>query len=284
MGKKKKIRLADFYPINMSLIFFSSFLTLSLSSSVFSESSACGAICKILSEYKGLGSQCAEGSLIQLGNYAYYLNNQWNAGAAKPGYYQCLDGTTVSYSWWSADGLDDSVKAYPAIITGWHWGYLDGQGNANLPVLVSSSPTITVNWSVQHTNTGNYETYNTAFDIWLGDNGDMNPSGPTTEVMIWMNHVHQYPLGSFMETINIWGQNFDVWAHFGGSPAWNVFTFVQQQNTWSFNNVNLFPFFNYLWNTKQWIDGRQYIVGIEAGNEIIQGQGTFTHNYSLKIN
>lgn len=227
--------------------------------------------------------ECAPWSMIQEANYAYFLNNQWGSGAAKPGYYQCLNGYTVSYSWWSANGQDDGVKAYPAIITGWHWGYVNGQGNANLPVLVSSQPTITVNWSVQHVNQGNWETYNTAFDIWLGANGETNPSQPTTEVMIWMNHLHQYPLGSYVETINMIGSQFDVYAYWGGSPAWRVFSFIQKQNTWSFNNVNIYGFFQYLWQTKQWIDGQQYIVGIEAGNEILQGQGTFTHNYNLQV-
>ena len=269
----------------MLAIFFSSLLILANGSELSRIPNSCGVICQLIHVLHDLtASVCNNGGMIQLQNSAYYLNNQWGASTAKPGYYQCLDGTTVSYSWWSADGTDYNVKAYPAIITGWHWGYVNGQGSANLPVIIYSTPSIMVNWAVQHTNTGNYETYNTAFDIWLGGINEQNPSQPTTEIMIWMNHINQYPLGSYVETITIWNSQFDVYASWGGSPAWHVFTFIQKQNTWSFNNVNLFGFFNYLWNTKQWIDGRQYICGIEAGNEIIQGQGTFTHTYSLKVN
>jgi Glycosyl hydrolase family 12 len=266
------------YILFISLLIFSS-------GELVEKITACGAVCSLLSGFSKLfASQCGSGSSVQLGNSAYFFNNQWGSSAAKPGYYQCLDGTTVSYAWWSTDGKNDNVKAFPAIVTGWHWGYLNGQGSAGLPVLVQSYPKLIINWSVQHTNLGNYESYDTAFDMWLGGVGEQNPSGPTTEVMVWMNSINQYPLGSYVETINLWGGQFDVYAHFGGNPAWNVFSFLQKQGTWSFNNQNLFDFFYYLWVTKGWINGAQYICGIEAGNEIIQGQGSFTHTYSLKVN
>ena len=52
--------------------------------------------------------------------------------------------------------------------------------------------------------------------------------------MIWMNHVAQYPIGSKKESLNIWGQNWDLWqgtmSDAGGS--WDVFTFVNQGNMW----------------------------------------------------
>ena len=268
----------------MRVILFCIIVVFSSGSSILKPQSSCGAVCQLIESLYILEAQCNANSYIQEANFAYYLNNQWGSGAASQGYYQCLDGTTVSYSWWSADGQDDNVKAYPAIITGWHWGYMNGQGNAGLPVLLSSNPKIITNWSVQHVNTGNYETYNTAFDIWLGGVGETNPGQPNTEVMIWMNHVRQYPLGNYVETINMWGSQYDVYAHFGGNPNWNVFTFINKQNTWNWSNQDIFQFFNYLWNSKKWISGGQYICGIEAGNEIIQGAGSFTHTYSLKVN
>ena len=169
---------------------------------------------------------------------------------AKPGYYQCLEDTTVTYSWRSTNSTIHDVKAYPAIITDWYWGYVNGQGSANLSVIINSMPIIIVNWLVQHTNTGNNETYDTAFDIWLGGMNEQNPSGPSTEVMIWINHLYNNPLGSYIETIAIWNSEFEAHAYWGGAYAWNAFSFVQKQNTWSFNNINLFEFFNYLWNTK----------------------------------
>ena len=140
-----------------------------------------------------------------------------------------------------------------------------------------------VNWTVYHTDTAGSERYNTAFDIWLGADNELDPMEPFTEVMIWMYYVNQNPLGTYNETITIWNSQFDVYAHYSNSPPWSTITFVQKQKTWSFHNVDLFPFFDYLWNTKQWINGTQYICGIEAGNEIVSGTGSFTHIYSLVV-
>jgi hypothetical protein len=247
--------------------------------------SSCGVVCSLFRTIsKVFASDCANRSYIQLPNSAYFFNNQWGRDAAKPGYYECIEGTTVTYSWQALDPSKYLVKAYPAIVTGWHFGYLNGEGSGGLPVLVESSPTLKISWSVKHTNLGNIESYDTSFDMWLGGVGEKDPSGPTSEVMVWMNCVDQHPLGTYAETVNFWGLEFDLYAHFGGNPAWNVFSFVPKENTWSFNNQDLFDFFYHLWKVKKWIDGGQYICGIEAGNELLQGQGTFTHTYSLKVN
>ena len=264
----------------MYLIFFSRLLTISNGTKLKPISGSCGVLCQMIHDVSS--SVCNDGDVIQLPNFAYFLNNQWGSDDAKPGYYQCLDGLTVSYSWWSINKADYSIKSFPAIITGWHWGYFNGPGNGNLPVIINSRPTIMVNWTVQHMNTGTYEWYNTAFDIWLGNIDEPYPIDPAMEVMIWMNNVNQSPLGFYDETIAIWNTEFHVHVH--SMPGLEIFFFIQVNDTWSFNNVNLFDIFDYLWNTKHWIDGRQYICGIEAGNEIVFGQGLFTHSYSIKIN
>ena len=269
----------------MLTIFLSSLLILSNGKELIQGRHSCGIVCQMFHILYDLTADvCNNNEMIVLSSSTYYLNNLWGASTAKPGYCECLAGTTVSYTWASVSPGSKSVKAYPAIITGWHWGYALGQGSANLPVIINSIPTIMVNWTVHHSDPGGSEWYDTAFDIWLGGINELDPNQPSAEIMIWMNHVNQSPLGVYIETITVWNSSFDVYAYFAISPAWSTFSFVQQQHTWSFNNVNLFPFFDYLWNTKKWIDGNQYICGIEAGNEIVYGQGTFTHNYSLKVN
>ena len=69
-----------------------------------------------------------------------------------------------------------------------------------------------------------------------------------------------------------------------GGHSWDVFSFVHTTGTWNINNQNIFDFFTYLWTKKNWVDGRRYIVGIEAGNEIMDGEGSFTYDYKLKVN
>jgi len=41
-------------------------------------------------------------------------------------------------------------------------------------------------WQVAHVGSDDEE-LNTAWDIWLGDPNDPNPSLPGTEIMIWLN-------------------------------------------------------------------------------------------------
>lgn len=46
--------------------------------------------------------------------------------------------------------------------------------------------------------------------------------------MIWINHVAQYPIGSKVETANIWGWEWDVWRGqmSDAGHSWDVFSFV----------------------------------------------------------
>ena len=50
-------------------------------------------------------------------------------------------------------------------------------------------------------------------------------------------------------------------------------------------NRDLYDFFEYLWGERNILDGRRYIMGIEAGFELMDGEGTYTHeHYSLTVN
>ena len=139
-------------------------------------------------------------------------------------------------------------------------------------------------WNVKHTKTQDFEQGNTAWDIWLSPIDEPNPSYPGVEIMIWINHVAQYPIGSKTETVDMWGAQWDLWrgTMSSGGHTWDVFSFVKKYDTWSINNQNIYDFIGYLWK-KNWVDGRRYIIGIEAGNEIMDGAGTYTYDYHLSV-
>ena len=65
----------------------------------------------------------------------YMYNNKWGKDQATSDSKQCITANSVEYKWVSAQNYD-SVKAYPAIVKGWHWGYRYGEGVGNLPVMV----------------------------------------------------------------------------------------------------------------------------------------------------
>lgn len=247
-------------------------------------------------DYPALTAQATDkwgqGTGFDIGNSTYFMNNQWGSGAAKAGWWQAVTKEdngcySTKYNWWSANGQNDTVKGFPAMIRGWHWGYKYGQGNGGLPVRVYDNKTIKTSWKITHSNWGNYECYNTAFDIWLGANNETNPANPAVEIMIWLNRVNQYPIGNYQKTVWIWGANWDLYsgsANDGKGHSWQVYSFLRKQNSWQIDNVNISDFINNLWKSNL-LDGRKYICGIEAGNEIMQGNGKFLYNYySLSIN
>lgn len=231
-----------------------------------------------------MGQTCDDWASIDLPNHLYMLNNKWGKAQATGDSYQCVQDNRVDYKWVTQSG-GNTVKAYPAIISGWHYGYKYGQGVGGLPVRVYESPRLMTSWHITHEKKKDFEQLNTSWDIWLGPIDDPNPQRPGVEVMIWMNHVAQYPIGSKVDSVNIWGMGWDLWrgTMSDGVATWDVFTFVNQQGIWGIDNQNLFDFFDLLWKRNQ-LDGRRYIIGVEAGNEVMDGEGSFTYNYDLKVN
>lgn len=217
---------------------------------------------------------CDDNGLIDVGNNIYFLNNKWGYTAATEDSYECITETSNTYHW-TPKTQDGQVKGYAAYVKGWHYGvttgYRYGQGAGGLPARIYDRPSIMGTWRISHSRNEDREVLNTSWDIWLGHVDEPNPNTPGGEVMIWLNHAEQYALGSYRETVNIWGMNWDLFV--GEASDWTCYSFVNQGNTWDVENVNLYDFFDYLWAQKNYIDGRRYIVGIEAGNEIMQGSG-----------
>ena len=245
---------------------------------------SCGLICQFFhARQLPTTFPCGVFEQIPVTSVFYYHNNLWGLDTANGTNYQCLNGTTVTYLWFNGPSNLPTVKAYPAFVTGWHFGLPYTQGVGNIPVKVSLRSTIMVNWSVTHTNTGGgFEWWNTAFDCWLG--ATPNPTFPSVEIMIWMNRVIMSPIGVFMGYVTVWGNvTFQFYNYAVPTQAWPTYSFLQNVSTWNFTNVDIYPFFDYLL-TNSFIKSDHYIISIQAGNEIVIGQGSFTHNYSIKVN
>lgn len=95
-------------------------------------------------------------------------------------------------------------------------------------------------WKVTHEKKYDYEQLNTCWDIWLGNIDEKNPKNPTLEVMIWLNHASQHPIGQKVDSINVWGENWDVYR---GNVGWDVISFVNTKCIWEVNNQNIGDFF-----------------------------------------
>lgn len=198
---------------------------------------------------------CDDWVTFDLPNKLYVMNNKWGKDQATGDSYQCVtanpDGSVqVDYRWVTKPGIGQTVKGYPAMISGWHWGYRYGEGTGNLPARVYNRPKMMTTWNVKQWKKTDFEQMNTSWDIWLGGIDERNPALPDVEVMIWINHVKQYPIGSKVEGgVNIWGQSWDLWKGQmdNGQKRWDVYSFVHTSGTWAVNNQDLFAFFQYLW-------------------------------------
>jgi hypothetical protein len=255
------------------------------------------------------------------------LNNQWGAalGHADAASYQRLrvEPASVAFEFdWRNKAPEDAVwvKAFPAIVAGWHYGvpvYPGDPALPNLPVQLASRPALAT--SVRALRAGGTESdvMNLAWDVWLTrskpDPRAVVPVAPAAEIMVWPWRQHQGPLtleGSstracaregdekvdsapIATNIPLWSRTWDL--YFGcasdGHVAWPVLSFVVSTPLASPNGPvvvsgRLGDFIGYAsTNTRQstTIEQSWWVAGVEFGSEIIQGAGTWTiTNYRME--
>jgi xyloglucan-specific endo-beta-1,4-glucanase len=217
------------------------------------------------------------------------LNNQWGRDyATNSDKYQVIrltDDNKVQFDYkWA--GNTSYVKGYPTFVVGWHFGnpggWMTPQGSFGLPARISDNKAFYASISGTHYNNGTYtEIMNLSWDIWLANSS--NPSGPNGEIMVWPWRQNQQPIGSLQATATIWGATWDVYrgTMSAGGYSWTVVSYIRRSGTLSIGE-NLRDFINDARN-RGWFSSSMYIVGIECGNEIIQGHGRFEYtSYTIR--
>jgi len=248
------------------------------------------------------------------------LNNQWGAalGHAAPESFQRVrvDGSRVRFEFdWKNKTPDDSawVKAYPAIVAGWHYGVPVYPGDAaigRLPLRLSNRPALNTTLRATRTNAADSDAMNLAWDIWLTSSRPdplaTTPVLPAAEVMVWPWRQQQWPMtldGSATKAcslqpaepigakpivtgVTVWGRSWDLYLGCASSDAtvWPVLSFVAQQPLVSADgaivaNGQLGDFLAYASaNVHRWTQWEPswWVAGVEFGSEIIQGSGSWT--------
>ncbi|MEN8906735.1 MAG: hypothetical protein ABF289_12330 [Clostridiales bacterium] len=212
------------------------------------------------------------------------LNNQWGRQNANNNSYQYLtksndNSITLSYKW---NGNPNSIKSFPSICSGWHFGnpggWLTDKKFNKLPSKLDLNKDYNVSISVLHENKGTFpEIMNLTWDIWLSD--IIDPDIPSGEIMVWPWKIEQLPIGSLISNITFWKYTWEVYLGYSSyeDKTWPVVSFVCQTPTLIING-NLKDFFGYCIN-KKFFKPNYYILGIELGNEILSGEGIFKYNY-----
>jgi len=222
---------------------------------------------------------CEDGAEIPLGKYRI-LNNLWGGRDSDPADGQCsfsrCSGSAIAwgteFEWTSGDPI--SVKSFAAAILGWHWSGIDPA--SGLPVQLSANRSIPCRWSFR-VDVNPEGSLNVAYDLWVHTDG--NPSSLTTpsdEVMIW-EYAYQKddPIGDFQETLTVGGAAWDLYEGSNGSNQ--VHSFLRSRYT-TCDDLNLRDFLAALVERGS-LDGSQYLISIEAGPEVVMGNGRVDTDY-----
>lgn len=215
---------------------------------------------------------------INFNNSKYYLfNNTWGSSSVS-GWWETIyynSDTNLGYVWdWPTTA--GGVKAYPSIVSGWHWtdGYTAGSG---LPTQLSANKNINtgVTYTIDSSTNGSY---NNAYDIWLHSTGSASwSSTPTEEIMIWNKWTTDVgPIGSkVFSNVSIGGQSYDVYrgeiTNDSGVHQWWVYSFLKVSQTNSVS-INVKNFTDYL-ISKSYFTNSRYVSSVEYGTEITKGSG-----------
>jgi hypothetical protein len=223
-------------------------------------------------------STSTPGDKLYFSNNKYYLfNNTWGSSGVS-GWWQTVyynSSTNLGYVWnWPT--TSGGVKAYPSIVSGWHWtnGYTAGSG---LPTQLSANKNINtgVTYTIDSATTGQY---NMAYDIWLHNTGSAGSSStPTEEIMIWNNWTSGVgPIGGqVFSNVTIGGQAYDVYRgeikDSNGVHQWWVYSFLKRTKTNSFS-INVKNFTDFL-ISRGYFTNSKYVSSVEYGTEITNGSG-----------
>jgi xyloglucan-specific endo-beta-1,4-glucanase len=217
------------------------------------------------------GSTAADYGTVVAAKYVIN-NNVWgkaHSPAGRESVYCTNDTSPVSWGTaynWPVGDKPYQVKAFPSIISGWHWG--TWSPNSGLPVRVADRRSVRTSGSYVLTNPG---VQNVAYDCWFHaiDHPD-NQSQPTDELMIWVARFGGAgPLGKLQGEVEIGGA---TWAVYKGEVGWNVFSFVRASNVTAWQ-IDVRDFIDYLVATKGWMEKEKYLTSVQFGTEIFRSEG-----------
>jgi hypothetical protein len=219
---------------------------------------------------------------LDMNSRIWINNNTWGADASPAGWSESVTtlGTNsfrMDFNWPTGSN-NNSVKAYPSAVLGWHWGWHFPTGTG-LPRQLSANQNI--NTSYNYTASfGSGGTANVAYDIWLHTQSNPLFETPSDEIMIWVNRTGGAgPIGGTIATVNIDGA---TWELHRGNIGWEVWSFVRTSNSGS-GSLNIKSFTDYLRNT--WgLSSAKYVTSVEFGSEIFHGTGNVNvSNYTCTV-
>jgi hypothetical protein len=219
---------------------------------------------------------------LDLNSTLWVNNNTWGSDSSPAGWSESIT-TNSGTAWrtdfnWPSGANNNSVKAYPAAILGWHWGW--HFQNTGLPVQLSANRNINSTYAFTVNFGGGVG--NVAYDIWLHTQSNPLYENPSDEIMIWVNSTGGAgPISqqAVISNISIGGS---TWNLHRGNIGWNVWSFVRTSNSGS-GSINIKNFTDYL-RANQGMPAGKYLTSVQFGTEIFRGTGNLNvTNYTASV-
>lgn len=247
-----------------------------------------GTSCGTLTAFGGGASKCGNTDVITgVGNYAVQ-NDAYNPSGGSECITATQGGTCAGFTATPSLNVSGNTPgSYPSIIYGWH--YHNVYGPYTTPKQVSAIASIPTSWQFTVPTSG--VKYDVSYDIWANQSGG-NPTAPdanTLELMIWLDETSDtVPAGAPLNggtTVTIAGTAWQIYT--GMVSTWHYIAYRRSASTAPLNNVDIKPFLTDAATRNVGLTTSWYLLSVEAGFEIWQGQSpnTFTTNaYSVSVN
>ncbi len=215
--------------------------------------------------------QCGDFNTIDIGPYMVQNNAYGNTSHCIQALWD--QGSTGGFKLTNVNGnvpAGGAPGSYPSVVYGWHVdGSFHGGGytsarQLNAITSIPSSGSFTVPGAGR---------YNMSFDNWIKNAPTSANDQGTLEQMIWLNQRETTPIGSVVDSVDIGGQQWEVW--YGPNQGFNTVSYIRATNTTSWN-FDLKPFMD---DTVQrgYAAAGDYLLGVQAGFEIWEA----TQNFSV---
>lgn len=221
---------------------------------------------------------------LALGSYRY-LTNGWgldkSGGLSEQQLIQRTKNKATQTGWyWYWSGLDRSVFAYPEVMTGWKPWNGGTSTDSRLPVHLSKSKGLVVDYAADVRATGSY---NLAISTWLSARDwslSPDPAAITTEVMVWPDYTAgATPQGALWGAFTVAGEAYEVWWAVGygkryrsDGQGWTVLT-LRGVGGRHAGSVPLGELLDRL-VAAGLVASDQFVTCVELGNEVMGGAGT----------
>lgn len=225
----------------------------------------------------------------------HFFTNAWGCektcGRREQRLLQRRVGGELQRGWyWYWSGLDDSVFAYPEVMTGWKPWNGGKPTDERLPIHLSKAKGLVVDYAAEVRATGRY---NLALSTWLTAcnwSHAANAAAITTEVMVWPNYSPgARPPGVFLETLHADGETYELWRALGYGKRY-------KRDNWGWTVLTLRGVGGRLRGklalgelladlaARRLVDPDQFVTCVELGNEIMGGAGTtFIEQFAVHV-